>query len=66
MRTGDGDTGVSTALMVRACSVFDLVGVTIMDSSSSSSETVYECFNLDGDDSGEACTLEVLGGVLAL
>lgn len=52
--------------MVGTGSADVLVGVMIIDSSSSSSETVYECFSFDGDDSGDAWTLEELGGVLAL
>jgi len=64
---GVGDAGAlgSGILMVGACSDDILVGVKIIDSSSSSSETVYECFSFEGEDSGDAWTLEVLGGVLA-
>lgn len=62
----EGDAGVSGSLMAAAGSVAVFVGVMIIDSSSSSSDTVYECFSFDGDDSGDAWTLEVLGGVLAL
>ena len=65
-RADEGEAGVSCARMMGAGSEGILVGVIIIDSSSSSSDTVYECFSFDGEDSGDAWTLEVLGGVLAL
>lgn len=72
--TGEGEgTGSVCALSIGGgggCSDEFLTGVNIIDSSSpsssSSSAAVYECFSFEGDDRGDACTREVLGGVLAL
>lgn len=52
--------------VVTALYVVALVGVKISDSSSSSSDTVYECFNFEGEVIGEAAVRLVLGGVLGL
>lgn len=72
-RSGDNEGGVDRLVDMRAggggsmCdldrllpSVCILVGVTIV-LSCSSSDALYDCFNLEGEDSGDGWALELVG-----